>query len=56
MEKVCNTSNLMEFTNEIYDFAIVDTANIYHRGKLPEKIDMQHFFTIQNIHLNHLLC
>jgi len=44
MEKVCNTSNLMEFTNETFDFAIVDTANIYHKGKLPDKSRYAAFF------------
>ena len=27
---------MLEFTNENYNFAIVDTANIFHKGKLPK--------------------
>ena len=36
MNQVCDKKNMLEFTNENYNFAIVDTANIFHKGKLPE--------------------
>ena len=36
MNQVCDKKNMFEFTNENYNFAIVDTANIFHKGKLPE--------------------
>ena len=44
MSQVCNMKNMHEFTNESYNFAIVDTANIYHKGKLPNICRYSAFF------------
>ena len=44
MNQACNQKNMHEFTNENYNFAIVDTANIFHKGKLPEISRYSAFF------------
>lgn len=44
MSQVCDRKNMLEFTNENYNFAIVDTANIFHKGKLPKVSRYSVFF------------
>ena len=46
MNKVCKKQDILEFTNIDYNFAIVDTANIYHKGKIPETSRYSAFFVI----------
>tara|TARA_B100000900_G_scaffold11711_1_gene9585 strand:+ start:1845 stop:2684 length:840 start_codon:yes stop_codon:yes gene_type:complete len=44
MITICEKKNMLEFTNADYNFAIVDTANVYHKGKIPERSRYSAFF------------
>ena len=54
MNKVCKKQDILEFTNIDYNFAIVDTANIYRQGKIPETNRYSTFFCYNSKIYSHL--